>query len=57
MGAAVKCKLHGGAEVGAIEGKSYLKFRAGVRKWIKRKINKRLRRINRAICFQELNDA
>jgi hypothetical protein len=57
VGAAVKCKLHGGAEVDAIEGKSYLKFRAGVRKWIKRKINKRLRRINRAICFQELNDA
>ena len=45
----MKCKLVGGDEVDAIEGKRFYRFRAGMRKRVKRKINKRLRRIARYV--------
>lgn len=45
--ACVHIKLICGDEVDAIYGKAYLTFRAGKRKCIKRKINRRLRRLAR----------
>ena len=49
----MKVKLISGDEVDAIEGRKYLSFRAGERKRIKRKINRRLRRIGRLEIMRE----
>ena len=50
----MKCKLISGDEVDAIEGRSYLSFRAGERKYIKRKINRRVRHQARLAIWQEV---
>ena len=48
-----KTKLISGYEVDAIEGRDYLHFKAGSRKYVKRKIHKRERHIAKLQTWME----